>query len=239
METSLQNQLARFHESPSDLNNGHPVSFYIRFTKLTALSNIFNKFLCELTGSMINFLFLFSIQRFKHPCKYGMKHRIRLKIKAEQEQWLAVLSCFSFFSSEITVLAKQLKKNYIYASNALMNICFAKHPDLKIKLISLTPEDIMEATASTGFDSFWKAENLSSNGCLSIGCWLAQVSTSQVPGNLQTAFKPFGFRVPECLKYLDFSGIVLYLEGSEKGNDQLKNFLPKLAWVPPAQCHIT
>lgn len=148
---------------------------------------------------------------------------------------------FFFFSSGITVLAKfySSKKNYIYASNALMNICFAKHPDLKIKLVRLTPVDIMEDTAFTGFDSFWKAENLSINSCLSVSCWLAQVSTIQVPGSLQTAFKPFGFRRPECLKYLEFSGTVLYLEGSEKGNDQLTNFLPKLAWVPPAQCHIT
>lgn len=131
-----------------------------------------------------------------------------------------------FFSSEIIVLAKfySSKNVYIYASTALTNICFAKHPDLKIKWISVTPEDIMEATAFTGLDSFWKAEDLSINGCLFIGCWLAQVSTSQVLGNFQTAFKPFGFKRPECLKYLALPGIVLYLEGSEKGNDQVTNF---------------
>lgn len=40
-----------------------------------------------------------------------------------------------FFSSEIIVLAKfySSKNVYIYASTALTNICFAKHPDLKIK----------------------------------------------------------------------------------------------------------
>lgn len=115
METSLQNQLTRFHYSPSDLNNGHPVSCYIRFTKLLALSNLLNKFLWKLIGSVINFLCLYSIQWFKHPCGYVMKHRISLTVEAEQEQWLAMFA-WIFFPPKLEFLPS-------FATQKIIHLC--------------------------------------------------------------------------------------------------------------------
>lgn len=72
------------------------MSFYITFPKLLAFSSIFNKFLCKLSGSVIKFLFRYSIQRLKRPCEYVMKHKIRLTTEAENEQWLTMFAWIIF-----------------------------------------------------------------------------------------------------------------------------------------------
>lgn len=56
----------------------------LHFQNFLHLASFFSKFICKLIGSVIKFLFRYSIQWFKPPCEYVTKHEIRLTMEAER-----------------------------------------------------------------------------------------------------------------------------------------------------------
>lgn len=120
------------------------------------------------------------------------------------------------------------KKLYIYASYTLISICFEKHPDLKIELISITPEDIMQATAMfTGFDFHLKNRkslHLRFAVCRPLACSVKYHSDYRQPSVYCQTFWFQGTcvlnKISCPLRHCSF----FYLKDSKKeGNDQINS----------------